>query len=766
MNSERSHIYFNETSLQSDLTGGFQGAVLFAQTSVIPSRASALPGDTQPRLVGLRDTLVMLKPLSTNIDIGRGITMRVRLNGESVFETRLQPPEEMPRITGQIDVTESELADPGQYDRVIDTQELIWQIANDPDAHGLRYMFSQRRTIKISLADAQWAELFYLPRLSPVDDPRKIVFHSTAGYGSQVCFDGRCWPVNRGDTLVLLHKQGRWLGLEDVHFSRIRYGVGFWSGVIPWEHMQAGFNLEFEAGDAVAASQPYDVGAPTEVVLNTIDIGMLTPNRQVFTPHFDAARRREYFQHVPCSRLIVNQYEPVHWERITMPDGTVYTESSSDEGDSHNGDLRQRIGKELISLGINNAAYGIHSSPGLGEDGLNKHFISALCTAHSSIGKYANGDVIHGYSGGGSIVTLDSYKGNEFSHELGHNYNLGHYPGGFDGCVHRPADAVNSAWGWDSDRNSFLPNFEKTQSGQSTCYENQCQAPFHEHSFGADTMGGGYPMLPEFNKYTLHTPYVNRLIQQNLEAKVVFDPNSSTGYTKWDEGKKAMQEWAESHRAHHTEFDAANMARLMASHRLVEAVIDDTNWAISIHVPAANSANNGKGFYVVNNGQRVSTLSINGTQIPLLVGTSFKYQSNGSQWQPVEEFSFQVARKPEQQGVPIITLLGYYDPQNQLEGRFYPPLHAAYGNTFQADRLTETQALGCYLEVRNLRDERLYFLLRTQRLHPSVMNRFHVNVPRSFETFTAIIRLDRKVILMSDITPPTGSAQYSIHGRS
>ena len=50
---------------------------------------------------------------------------------------------------------------------------------------------------------------------------------------------------------------------------------------------------------------------------------------------------------------------------------------------------------------------------------------------------------------------------NEFAHELGHNW-AGHYPNGFNGSVHRSSEYLGSTWGWNSDYNVFLPNFQKS----------------------------------------------------------------------------------------------------------------------------------------------------------------------------------------------------------------------------------------------------------------------------------------------------------------
>ena len=83
-----------------------------------------------------------------------------------------------------------------------------------------------------------------------------------------------------------------------------------------------------------------------------------------------------------------------------------------------------------------------------------------------------------GGSGGNGMVTLENSVGNEFSHEVGHNYGLGHYVDGFRGSVHRPASEVNSSWGWDSEKNVFYPNFSQGNNGLDQCLDGECQSPY------------------------------------------------------------------------------------------------------------------------------------------------------------------------------------------------------------------------------------------------------------------------------------------------
>lgn len=223
---------------------------------------------------------------------------------------------------------------------------------------------------------------------------------------------------------------------------------------------------------------------------------------------------------------------------IMLPNGNLLTDFDPSEGGWHVGTMRQHIGKELISHGINNANYGINSSAG--EDEESHPFVVAQLTAHNSRGEYANGVQVHGGSGGNGIVTLDKSLGNEFSHEVGHNYGLGHYVDGFRGSVHRSAEQNNSSWGWDTDKRRFIPNFSPTRSDQDACLDGQCQPPFYGRKFAYDAMAGGGP-LSDANRFTLYTPNSAVIIQRFFKSKAVFDINSPTGFSKWSDATARME---------------------------------------------------------------------------------------------------------------------------------------------------------------------------------------------------------------------------------
>lgn len=876
-------IFFNNKKLENDLEGELKGSVLFAQSTILPSRASELPNDIQPRLVSLRDTMLLFKPLDQNLDANSGFTVTVfDSQGAYQYSSPLQQPDGLPAMAERLEVTEAEFiepvsydytikdqselnrikddvngdylalilsvantvkiiisdgnwisniylpmatgsksgklvtvdhsgtwntiihysgktinsttgsklcfkntdsdwftpddapynqaasifADPGKYDYIISSQSEILSIAHDPEATYLRTLLQNSNTIKVTLADGRWASDFYLPEEDPSLNKKKVIFSSAAGYTARIHYANLSLPLSRGTTLVFININGDWREWSDSQYAKVGYGENFWHCIIPWQYVVNGMIVQFESNGVSGTYRQPDIGAPNELLIHTVDLGMLTANREDFQFQYHTRYHRDYFQTIPASRLIVNQYEPVYWQEIMLPNGTLYRDHSNDVGDVYSGDLRQTIGKELVSLGINNANYGILSSPGTGEGGLNNRFAAAQLTAHNSIGNYVNGRVIHGLSGGAGIVTLESSVGNEFSHEVGHNYGLGHYPNGFEGSIHRSAENINSTWAWDSDEQKLIPNFEKGQSGLSACHDEVCQLPFAGHCFGADAMAGGNPLYASTNSYTLYTPYSSNQIQRFLESKVVFDNSSSTGYSKWNEASKSMEEWAELHTAQPSQLDINSMTLLVEKYSIVKIHQWDGHFARDIFIPPAHAGNKSKGVYILHDATYNATIHVNNETIAISRGNVLKFESNGSTWTLVNDFSFNVVQKPIEHGVKTSTILGYYDPEASLPSYVYPALHCAYGHISPSNENIEIAASRCYAEVRNARNESLRFVLRSTRANGTTMNRFHINIASSFLPTSITIFSNGNALITKTLSPPSMQTNYSIHGRN
>jgi hypothetical protein len=753
-------LVFNTTAPTNDLQGTLAAQVLFAQSQVIP--AHPREGDNQPHLVGRRKCLLLVRPLVP----GNATPLKVAAldgNGKKLGTFALDPPDKLPTTAYHLDGLPQ-----GRIDfkpaagplSTIDKKEDLDTLSN-PRGTLLLERLRTSAVVEIQLADGLWVRDIHLPK--NFDSQGKMVrVRSRAGYASTIHYGDRSATISRDQSLQFKFLRGRWILEAELENQALAYAADAWSGVLPAEWIAPGLKLLFRQGDVEGELKDLEIGAPTELLVHTIDLGMLVPPRGKFRFADDSSAHREYFQTVPTSRMIVSQYAPLYLRQVMLPTGTLLVELDPSKGDWHNGTMRQRIGKELISLGIDNANYGINSSAGEGED--SHPYVAAQLAAHNSSGRYSNGVVTHGGSGGGGIVTLDDTLGNEFSHEVGHNYGLGHYVGGFAGSVHRSAEHINSTWGWDADKNRFLPNFSPFRSGKDTCLEGHCQSPFEGRSFGFDAMAGGAP-FSGFNRFTLYTPNSAAIIQKFFESKAVFDAGSPTGFRKWNDGTRRMEPYthrvavADQIAAPVSDLGEERMAKLLADYDLVRVSMQDGNWTKEVQVPAASPANRGRCVTIDQAATYDSFLSLDGARVKMPRGFKASYTSDGKRWVEGQAESQSVERKPQEFGVPVTTLVGYYDPKGELTSYIYPPLHGAYGFTYadDGDRVADQD---CQLVVET-REGTLRFRLAKHRFTAHVMNKFHVNIPRSSQPRSVGVVCGGKVVDKKPIAAPAEPLAYT-----
>ena len=746
-------LVFNTTEPTNDLQGRLAAQVLFAQSQIIPARPRE--GDHQPHLIGRRRCLLLVRPLKPDGGTPVEVTAFDK-TGRKLGELRLEPPEKLPKTAYFLDGLPEKAIEfePGKGPvSMLDAKADLDTLA-DPASPLLLERLRMSGLVEIRTADGLWVRDIHLPTNADLEG-KMVRVRSSAGYSSTIHYSGRSAAISRNQTLQFKYVGGQWVRDGELENQGITYAADAWSGVLPADWIMPGLRLSFRRGNLDGQLDAIEIGPATELLLHTIDVGMLVPPRDRFLFAKDPEAHREYFQTVPTSRMIVSQYAPLYLRQVMLPDGTLLVELDPSKGDWHNGTMRQRIGKELISLGIDNANYGIHSTAGEGED--SHPYVAAQLAAHNTSGRYSNGIVTHGGSGGGGIVTLDDTLGNEFSHEVGHNYGLGHYVGGFEGSVHRSADQTNSTWGWDADKNRFIPNFSPLRSGKDTCLEGRCQAPFHERSFGLDAMAGGAP-LSGFNRFTLYTPNSAAIIQKFFEGKAVFDESSPTGFRKWNETTREMEPY--THRietaaqvdAPVSDVGTEKMARLLADYDVVKVAMQDGKWAKDVELPAASAANRGRRVTIDQAATYDSFLSVNGRKVKMSRGFQASYTSDGKTWNEGGGESRWSDRRPQAFGVPVTTIVGYYDPRGELNSYVYPALHGAYGFTYPDDRERVTEE-DCQLVVET-REGTLRFRLARQRLNVNVMNKFHVNVPQSSQPRSASIVCRGKVGDKKAITAP------------
>ena len=758
-------LVFNTTTPMNDLKGSLAARVQFAQSQIVP--AHPRKGDNQPHLIGYRKSLLLVRPLKSDGTTPLVVTAR-GVGGKLLGSVELDPPEKLPKTAYYVDGLPDAQIDftpqTGETEIIRDRRDL--EKLTDPEQTFLFDRLQQRTLVEIQTADGQWVRDIYLPK-GPGLEGKMVRVRSTAGYTSTVYYSGREVVISSGQTLQFKFVKDQWIRDGEFENNGLTYATETWSGVLPAEWIVPGLKLQFQQGGMSGELADLKVGAPSELLIHTIDVGMLTPPRNEFRFAKDPQAHREYFQTVPTSRMIVSQYAPLSLTEVMLPNGTLLTDFDPSEGSWHAGTMRQSIGKELISLGIDNANYGINSSAGEGEEG--HPYVVAQLAAHNSLGKYAAGVVVHGGSGGGGIVTLDDSLHNEFSHEVGHNYGLGHYVGGFEGSVHRSADEINSTWGWDADKNRLIPNFSPNRSGKDACVEGQCQRPFDGRTFGLDAMAGGAP-FSSFNRFTLYTPNTAAIVQTFLESKAVFDADSPTGFSKWNASKEKMEPYrhtidiAEQIAVVIKDLSETKIASLLTEYDLVRVAMRDGDWTRNINVPAASAANRGRVVAIDHGASYDSDLFLNGRKLTVSRGFKKSYTSDGKRWKEGAATNLTVERKPQAFGVPVTTLVGYYDPTGELKSTIYPALHGAYGFTYDEDgsRLGEGD---CHLLVETPNGQ-LRFRLANHRLSANVMNKFHVNISEAIQPVSVAVVCRGKILDQKPIAAVSEELTFTVNGRS
>lgn len=325
---------------------------------------------------------------------------------------------------------------------------------------------------------------------------------------------------------------------DDVVYTRRA-----WTTQLPWDVMTTGLSLTFttDTGETgVLAADEIEFAAPTELIISSIELGMLTAAPTSAGHYFlnDPARAgSDYFQTVPVATMVVADYETVSLDKVIVASGVIYTGASASTGDVYSGDMRENVGKAQVSTGINLANFGTSSStmsqvqPGT----FNQRII------HHSAGSYQNGVVRHGLSGGNGMATLWDSVGNELSHELGHSYGLGHYPGTNnaatgDDRVINASHHSESGWGYIAYRDRMRSNL----AGDSTFLPGGFDVgagPFLQnyqgiYNYNRDAMSGGW-VTSSLSRYTHYTGYSADIIQRSMKT-VVPDLAYPSGYRDWD----------------------------------------------------------------------------------------------------------------------------------------------------------------------------------------------------------------------------------------
>ena len=344
---------------------------------------------------------------------------------------------------------------------------------------------------------------------------------------------------------------------KDVTYSKRSYSV-----MLPYNMVTPDMKIEFEGvtkdgalltgalynPESITEKQNIEFATPQEGVFLFLKLGMLTgvPTDPVY--QFDmiddaAHAMAEYFQTVPFARLVNGKYEDVVLKEVILRDGKIYTvQSDYQNPDAYSGDMREDVAKAQFSVGIDLANKGVASSA-LNQSHEITHDMFYF-TVHHTQGKYADGKVQgHGLSGGNGIGTLYASRGNEFSHEVGHGYNMGHYPFS-DTVSYGSIHGYQTGWGYDAYHNRMRANIAWNSNGTEETFMQYFIAPFQKlFKWNRDSMAGGW-VDSAISRYTHNTAMTTRQIQQNIKDRYFLSDsklNSEYVYMQWDSANKKVE---------------------------------------------------------------------------------------------------------------------------------------------------------------------------------------------------------------------------------
>jgi hypothetical protein len=333
--------------------------------------------------------------------------------------------------------------------------------------------------------------------------------------------------------------------------------------------------------------------------------------------------------------------------------------------------------------------------------------------------------------------------------------------------------------------NRLLPNFSRDMEASTSCWQDSltdCVPAFNmdgrTYAYGYDAMSGGMSPDKSANRYTMHPPSIMQMIQQFLESKAVHDPASATGFSVWHEASQSMVPY--THKVNMAMAGAVNLTlaemgepnaiqqKLQAkSTQAVEVAVYDGFWAPTVRMPGANLQNQNKYVRISADATYATTLNINDSSFELPRGKPLLYVSNGSQWVTANAMPDPLQpQKPQAFGVPVTTVVGYYDPMGLISpggngfGYIYPALHGAYGHVYPSDSLQDVN--DCHLRVATSAGEK-YFKLKNFRVEANVMNSFHVNVATSLQPSAARVDCNNTLLAQRRLEPPTQALKMTVH---
>ena len=323
---------------------------------------------------------------------------------------------------------------------------------------------------------------------------------------------------------------------------RVVYSKRAWSTKLKWNEVEGGLKIRIvddqnRSGELL--EDKIDFAAPGELVLTNIRLGMLTAPPQSWGHYMLRDPERagsDYFQTIPAAQITVAVYDDMKLDRVMVGNGTIYDTVSNSNGGVYEGDMRENTAKATFGVGMNLANWGVTSASMASQE---QPQLTQNVNVHHARGKYKNGEANHGLSGGNGMLTLIDSVGNEFSHEIGHHYGLGHYPGKVGEDYFWAEHHANSGWGFNSIRNKMRSNLDWPRQVEGDGLSGR-PLFLATYGYGRDAMSGG-SHSGAYSDYTHYTGYSTKIKIQPAFDKAVFDADSPTGYKKWNASLRKME---------------------------------------------------------------------------------------------------------------------------------------------------------------------------------------------------------------------------------
>lgn len=322
----------------------------------------------------------------------------------------------------------------------------------------------------------------------------------------------------------------------------VQYSKRAWSAALKWDEVKPGLNIRIvdakSRKNGRLAADLIDFAAPGELLVQSIRLGMLTnpPNGNYLFLNQPEQAGSDYLQTIPAAKITVSRYDDMILNRVMVGSGKIYDAISDTSGDVYGGDMRGDTAKSTFSTGINLANWGVTSSGMVSQQ---QPQVTQSVVIHHARGKYQNGDVTHGLSGGNGILTLIDSVDNEFSHEIGHHYGLGHYPGQSGENYFWASHHHDSGWGYMAHRDRMRGNIRWNVTDLSNRL-NGTVLFNNQYTFAPDSMAGG-SFQSSLSRYTHYTGYSTYHKIQPAFSKPVWDQTSPTGYKVWNATTRQME---------------------------------------------------------------------------------------------------------------------------------------------------------------------------------------------------------------------------------